>query len=199
MPVKTGIDLSVILKTAGEIADNSSYHEVTLATLAKKLQIRTPSLYNYIDGLNDLRKKMAVDSLQQLYSKLVYAVMGLSGDKAVETLGEAYVEFARCHPGLYEATFHAPDPKDTEVQQVSSKIVDLVLKVLNVYGLEYEAALHATRGLRSIFHGFASLEQKGGFGIPLDVNTSLKLLINTFLAGMHAEKSASKAYFNFEK
>lgn len=199
MSPRIGIDLSTILQVAAELADINGFHEVTLATLAKKLQIRTPSLYNHIDGLNDLKKKLAIYGMEQLYNVLACATIGCSEDNAVRALGKAYVEFARCHPGLYEATFHAPDPKDKEIQLVSGKIVDLVLKVLKVYGLENDAALHATRGLRSIFHGFASLEQKGGFGIPLDADVSLRLLIDTFLAGMHIKKSASKTYFNFDK
>jgi hypothetical protein len=48
-----------------------------------------------------------------------------------------------------------------------------------------EAALHAIRGLRSVLHGFASLEQKGGFGLPLDLDVSFRLLVDAFLTGLH--------------
>lgn len=186
MSPRMGVDLSAILKVAVEIADTKGMDEVTLALVAKKLHIRTPSLYNHINGLKDLRKKLALYGMEQFYNALAHATIGLAEDDAVRSLVGVYVAFARTHPGLYEATLLAPDPSDIEVQRSGSKIVDIVIRVLKAYGVEGEAALHATRGLRSILHGFVSLEQKGGFGLPLDIDVSLNFIIDTFLTGIHA-------------
>ena len=188
MSPRMGITLDSILQAAAEIADTDGLNEVTLAALAKKLQIRTPSLYNHVNGLQELRKKLAIYGMEQLSSALTRATVGRAGDDAVRALGEAYVTFARNHSGLYEATFLASDSNDVEVQRAGNEIVDLSVSVLHAYGLEDEVALHTTRGLRSIFHGFASLEQKGGFGLSLDIDISFRLLINTYLAGLHSAK-----------
>ncbi|PLR76302.1 TetR family transcriptional regulator [Bacillus sp. V3-13] len=188
MSPRIGLDLQIILQAATQIADTEGIEAVTLASLAKKLKIRPPSLYNHVDGLHGLRKKLAIYGLEQLYNRLVREAIGRSGDDAVRALGKEYVAFARSHPGLYEATLLAPDPRDPEVQQAGSKIVDLAVRLMNAYGLEDEAAIHAVRGLRSILHGFASLEQRGGFGIPLDLDVSLRLLIDTFISGIHSMK-----------
>ncbi|MFC4767810.1 TetR/AcrR family transcriptional regulator [Effusibacillus consociatus] len=188
MSPRMGLEMNTILKAATEIADTHGIDEVTLASLAKKLKIRSPSLYNHVDGLQGLRKKLAIHGLEQLHNVLTRAAIGRSGDDAVRALGEEYVAFVRAHPGLYEATLRAPDPRDPDIQRAGSKIVDLAVRVLNAYGLENEAALHATRGLRSILHGFASLEQIGGFGLPLNLDVSFRLLIDTFLAGIHMMK-----------
>ncbi|MBO8172965.1 MAG: WHG domain-containing protein [Bacillaceae bacterium] len=191
MTPRTGLDLQTILEAAAKIADEQGMDNVTLAILSKKLGIRSPSLYNHVDGLNGLRQKLAEYGLTKLYDTLIKAVIGKSGDDAVFTLGEAYVHFARRHPGLYEATFHAPDPADTDLQQAGQEIVDLVVRVLEPFDLDQDSAVHAVRGLRSICHGFASLEQKGGFGIPLDVDTSFRMLLETFVAGLHELKRLS--------
>lgn len=192
MSPRIGLDLRTILQAATEIADRHGIDQVTLVSLAQKLEIRSPSLYNHVDGLNGLRKQLRLHGLEQLYRSLEKGVTERFGDDAVRALGEAYVSFVRDHPGLYEATLRAPDPQDPEVQRASEKIVNLVIRILHAYGLEGESALHATRGLRSIFHGFASLEQRGGFGLPLDHDVSLRLLIDTFLAGIHRMKENAK-------
>jgi hypothetical protein len=134
--------------------------------------------------MHGLRKKLAIYGLEQLYSALAHAAIGRSGDDAVHAMGKAYVAFARSHPGLYEATLRAPDPLDPDVQRAGHEIVSLTLRVLQVYNLEEETALHAVRGLRSMLHGFASLEQKGGFGLPLDHDMTLRFLIDIFLSGI---------------
>ncbi|MBU7317478.1 TetR/AcrR family transcriptional regulator [Paenibacillus oleatilyticus] len=193
MSPRIGLDLPTILQAAVEIADTRGLEEVTLASLAQKLDVRSPSLYNHVNGLSGLRSKLAVYGLEQLLHVMTQAVVGRSGDDAVRELGKAYVTFARAHPGLYDATLRAPDPQDEEVRRLAGETVDLVIRALQAYELKDDAALHAVRGLRSLLHGFSSLEQRGGFGLPLDLDVSFRLLLDTFLAGLHEMKRWAKA------
>jgi AcrR family transcriptional regulator len=188
MSPRIGITLDSILQAATEIADSKGIYEVTLVSLAEKLHIRTPSLYNHVSGLSELRRKLAIYGMEELYKDLTLAAVGRAGDDAVRALGEAYVAFARKHKGLYEATFLVFNPDDIEVQIVAEQIVNLSIRILNAFGLNEQAAIHATRGLRSIFHGFISLEQKGGFGLSVDSDESFRLLIDTYLVGLHSKK-----------
>jgi hypothetical protein len=50
--------------------------------------------------------------------------------------------------------------------------VGTLFAVLRGYGLDGDDAVDATRALRSALHGFVSLEQAGGFGLPVDVDRS---------------------------
>jgi AcrR family transcriptional regulator len=181
---KVGLELTEILEAAAELADQFGMQEVTLANLAKKLGIRPPSLYNHLDGLAGLRKKMAIYGLEQLFDALAQSAIGVSGDEAVLSISKAYVDFARKHPGIYEATLMAPNVEDEDVQHAGSKIVDLTVRVLQSYRLEGDTAIHAVRGLRSILHGFSSLEQQGGFKMSLDLDESLEIITKAFIHGM---------------
>jgi AcrR family transcriptional regulator len=181
---KVGLELTTILETAGILADQNGIQEVTLANLAKKLNIRPPSLYNHFNGLLDLRKKLAIYGLEKLYAELAQAETKVSGTDAVLAISKAYVSFARKHPGIYEATLLAPDPEDVNVQVAGEKIVDLTVRVLMTFDLDGDDALHAVRGLRSILHGFSALEQRGGFKMSFDLDESIKRTIKAFLYGM---------------
>ena len=185
---RMGLDLHTILQAATDLADKEGVESVTLASLAKKLNVRPPSLYNHIEGLGGLRKKLAVHGLDILYNRLAQASIGRAKDEAVHSVSDAYITFAREHPGIYELTLHAGDPEDKELQRASSNVLDVTIQVLSGYGLEKDDVIHAVRGLRSILHGFSSLEQKGGFGLPLELDKSLHLLIDSYLAGIHKMK-----------
>ncbi len=76
---KIGLELNTILEAAGDIADQHGMHEVTLANLAKKLNIRPPSLYNHFDGLTGLRKKLAIYGMEKLYDEMAPSAIGVSG------------------------------------------------------------------------------------------------------------------------
>ncbi len=110
--------------------------------------------------------------------------LGYQAWNAVHKISRAYVNFARKHPGVYEATLLAPDMGDEDVQLAGAKIVDLSVRVLHEFHLEGDRALHAVRGLRSILHGFSSLEQNGGFKLALDLDESLSIIIEAFIHGM---------------
>lgn len=75
------------------------------------------------------------------------------------SLAHAYVDFAIENPGYYEAALLKVHDKRTEI--VSDQIVCLVTKLLieNGYASE-KTAIHATRGLRSLLHGFTVLIAK---------------------------------------
>lgn len=181
---KVALDLATIIEAAAEIADQYGVQEVTLANLAKKLGIRPPSLYNHFDGLIGLKKELAIYGMNHLYSELAAASVGQSDEEAVIEFSKAYIHFARTHPGIYEAIMLAPDIKDPDVAAAGGRIVDLIVNALQVYHLEGDSALHAVRGLRSLLHGFSSIEQKEGFKLALDLDVSLILSVKAFLAGM---------------
>jgi AcrR family transcriptional regulator len=181
---RVGLELTTILEAAADLANQSGMHEVTLANLAKKLHIRPPSLYNHFDGLPGLRKQMAIYGIEKLYDDLTTSAIGVSGMDALLSLSKAYIRFARNYPGLYEATLMAPDPEEDEVQQAGAKIVHLTVLVLRSFQLEGHIALHAVRGLRSLLHGFASLEQNGGFKMELDLDESVEIMVKAFINGM---------------
>jgi len=181
---RVGIDLPMILRASEEIADAEGLESLTLSSLAHKLNVRPPSLYNHVNGLGDLRSRLAVHGGQLLIRDLTQAAVGRSGDDAVRAMAESYLAFARAHPGLHEAVQRVPDPQNQDWQQVGENLVHLVMQVFRFYGLEGEAAIHAVRGFRSMIHGFSALERSGGFGMPIDIHVSYEFLIDTFLAGI---------------
>jgi len=182
---KVALDKNEIIMAAAELVNEFGSENVTLALIAKKLRIKPPSLYNHFDGLPGIKRELAIFSLEKLFRGLAASAAGTHpGEEAVLAISESYLSFARTNPGLYESALSAPDPADTEVYYAGKKIVDLVVSTIEPFKLKEDSAIHAVRGLRSIMHGFASLEQKGGFGLSLDLDESYKLAVKAFLAGL---------------
>lgn len=182
---KVALEKQNIIIEAAALANEYGPESVTLAMLAKKLKIKPPSLYNHFEGLPGLKRELAIFSLEKLFRDLTGAAFDQPpGTAKVLGISEAYLSFARKNPGLYEFALSAPDPEDKEVFKAGKSIVDLVVEAIKPFNLSEDVALHAVRGLRSIMHGFASLEQKGGFGLSLDLEESYQLTVKAFLAGL---------------
>lgn len=191
MTRRNSIKLANIVQAAAEIVDAHGAAELSLNAVAQRLNIRTPSLYNHIDSLQAIRTMLSVHGLELLRTELIGAAVGRSGDEAIREIAKAYKAFARAHPGLYDMTLHAPNGEDPQLSQVAQDILDVVIRVLQAYQLGEAATIHMARALRSVMHGFASLEQQGGFGLPVDLDESFTELLETFLAGLHSRFSGS--------
>jgi AcrR family transcriptional regulator len=186
MAKRVGIDKDAVVRAAAKIADDHGWDALTLARVAKKLRIRSPSLYNHVGGLEGLRRELKLLALRDLNVTLSRATIGKSRDDAVRGLAAAYRAFVKRHPGTYAATMVAAPKNDPAMEAAASNIVETILSVLSGYGLDRREGLHAIRALRSTVHGFAALEIAGGFGIPLDVDKSFEWLVSALLAGLSA-------------
>ncbi|NIK70244.1 TetR/AcrR family transcriptional regulator [Paenibacillus sp. BK720] len=188
MSPRLGLDLPTIIQKAAELADENGLESVTLASLSQRLGIRSPSLYNHVDGLTGLKEKLALHGLKNLHDRLLRAVAGRSGDDAVFAIGLAYIGFAREHPGLYEATLPAQQTEDAELIKVSEELIRLIITVMDyAYKMKQEDTIHLVRGFRSFMHGFATLERSGGFGLPVNLDESIQVVLKVYLAGIREQ------------
>ena len=174
-----------VVAAAVQLANETgAVDKVTLADLAAVLEIRPPSLYNHIDGLEGLRHDLALYAGRDLLRRLRKASFGLTGREAIRAMAFTYRQFAFDQPGLYTLTVTAPDAHDEELAELAQEWLQMLLLIMASLNLYDENALHAIRGFRALLHGFISLEALGGFKMPLNHDESFARLLNTYLDGL---------------
>jgi AcrR family transcriptional regulator len=183
---RAGLSTEAVVDGAAALADAEGLQALTLAALAQRLGVRSPSLYAHVTGLSDLRERLATRGARQLAKELRAAATGRSGSQALHALAGAYRAYARLHPGSYAALQYGLTDGDARREEAAAEVVEIVLAVLRGHGLGGERALHAVRVLRSALHGFVSLEEGGGFALDLDANESFELLVATVEQGLRA-------------
>ncbi len=181
---RAGLDSAAVVSAAAELADHDGLERLTLARLARRLNVRTPSLYAHVAGLEDLRARLAVRGARMLAEVSSRAATGRARDDALRAFADAYRAFAHDHLGTYAAIQRAPDPGDAEAQAAAGAVLEVLAAVLRGYGLEDEDAIHGMRMVRSTLHGFVSLEASGGFGLPISLDESWDRLIATLDRGL---------------
>jgi AcrR family transcriptional regulator len=184
MSRRVGLDQASVVEAAAKLLDEEGLEQLSLGRLAERLGVRTPSLYNHVAGLPGLKHDLALYCLRDLLDRVTRVTIGKSRAEAIFALATAYRAYARETPGRYALTLQAPDPGDQELQAIARQLVDVIRAVLAPYSLSEEDAIHAIRGMRSIVHGFISLEMAGGFGMPVDQDASFHWLSKLFIAGL---------------
>ncbi|MEM7113495.1 MAG: WHG domain-containing protein [Chloroflexota bacterium] len=179
------LNKQIVVGTAVSLANEvGTWQTLTLTQLAKALDIRVPSLYNHVKGQDGLRRELSLYGVRELLTAVQHAAIGKVAQDALLATAHAYRRFAQSNPGIYELVLQAPDPDDHELQQLSQTFLELLSLLLGTFGLEGDDALHAIRGLRSLLHGFVSLETSQGFKLDLDLDESFTQMIRAYLAGL---------------
>lgn len=182
---RAGLSRAAVVDAALALVDADGPAALTLAAVAARTGVATPSLYKHVGSLTDLRNLLAVRILDEFTAATTTAVLGLSGDAALEGLMRAYHRYVVTHPHRYALLPQAPDP-DPAVAAAADRFVELCFAVLRGYGLDDDEIVHATRITRATMHGFAVLHASGGFGLPQDVDATLDRLIATVVRGVAA-------------
>lgn len=180
---RVGLTPEVVTRTAADLLNREGREALTLARVANELGVRSPSLYNHVEGLEGLEREIALAGIDQFADACRTAVMGRSGADALRAMAHAYRDFARSQPGVYALT-QVARPHDEEHVARSARVLEPVFAVLAGFGLEGDELIHATRTLRAALHGFTLLETQSGFGMDVDVDASFEWLVTALEVGL---------------
>ncbi|TPW70094.1 TetR/AcrR family transcriptional regulator [Schumannella sp. 10F1B-5-1] len=185
---RAGLSRAAVVELATQLVDElpGGPEALTLAAVAQRAGVATPSLYKHIGSLDALRAEVALVGAIDIRDRLRAATVGVAGVDALRALAEALRSYAREHPGLYLALQRAAGPQDPELVRVGGEVVDVIAAVLRGFGLPPERAVDAVRTTRAALHGFVLLENGGGFGLPDDVDRSFAALVDVLATGITA-------------
>jgi AcrR family transcriptional regulator len=187
---RAGLSQAAVVDTALSLVDEGGLESVTLAAVAQRAGVATPSLYRHVASLAELRRLLALRVLDEITDLAAEAVLGRSGDEAVAALMTAYRRYVQAHPNRYAIMPQQP-LTDPVLAASGERLMGVLLAVLRQYDLSGPDAIHAARRLRAAVHGFVSLEAAGGFGLPEDLDASFASLIEMVTASLRASGPSS--------
>lgn len=184
---RAGLTARIVVVRAAELADEVGYDGLTLAALATRLGVRVPSLYKHVEGLDAVRRGVAILAVRELGQAMADALAACADPDPgarLRAIADGFRGYATTHPGRYAATVRAAPPDDAEHAVASEAALAPALTVLGERGLAGAEAIDAARALRALLHGFVTLEDAGGFGLPRDVDRSFAWSVAALDRGM---------------
>jgi AcrR family transcriptional regulator len=182
---RAGLDAVVVTEAGGTLADEIGLDRLSMSVVAERLGVKTPSLYKHVDGLAALTHRIAVLGATEVGDALRDATQGRSGGDALAAAAQALRRYVREHPGRYAATTGArPSGPEDPLRPALQRTLTSLSAVLRDYRLDPAEEVHALRMLRSVLHGFATLEGAGGFQMSTDVDESFLWMIDFLDRGL---------------
>lgn len=190
--MRAGLDKTVIIEAAANMADTQGMSSVTLKDLAAKLGVKSPSLYKHISGLDELNQELMLYGWWSLEKNAIRAAVGKSKDDAIRAMFHAYRDYAKEHPGIFEAMQWYNMYNSEKNIQATEGIVDALFQILGSYDLANDQKVHLVRMFRGFLQGFLSIENHGGYGNPMPVAVTFDFALDIMLSGIHSLQQKNK-------
>lgn len=153
---------AAVIAEAAVLADESGLDSVTLSALARRLGVRTPSLYSHVRDHAALLDGISTIALGELATRIAEAVAGRAGRPALEGLAQAHRSFARERPGRWQSLQRRVGP--AVVGSAAARTVAALMDaVLRGYDIPPGERVNATRLVGSTINGYLTLEHVGSF------------------------------------
>ncbi|MFY0407639.1 TetR/AcrR family transcriptional regulator [Solicola sp. PLA-1-18] len=159
---RAGLTRDRVAQAGAELADEIGFDQVTVSELARRVGVRTASLYSHVRGSDDLRTEIALLALEEMADAAADAVAGRAGRDALVAFADVYRGYARAHPGRYAAS-HLRLDDATAAASAGVRHAEMTRAILRGYDLTGVDQTHGVRLIGSTVHGFVDLEASGGF------------------------------------
>ena len=179
-----------VTEAGAMLVDEIGFAQLSMGLVAERLGVKTPSLYKHVTSQADLAHRIAILAATEFGDAIRDATQGRAGGDALAAAAHAMRTYVREHPGRYEAVNSArPEGPDDPFIQASNRALGSLSAVLCGYHLDPAQEIHALRMLRSMLHGFSTLEAAGGFQIDTDIDDSFTWMITFIDQGLQATKT----------
>ncbi len=173
----------LIVAAARELAETEGWESVTTRRLAERVEYSQPVLYSHFKGKDAIVSAVAIEGCGDL-AQMLREARDAQPDPvaALRAVAEAYLEFARARPALYDAMFvqrtdipFGTPESPPELKAAFGAFVSVVEPLAGDRDLET-----LTEVLWSALHGLATLTGSSRLR-PDHHNSRLDLLLNGLL------------------
>ncbi|WP_410627027.1 TetR/AcrR family transcriptional regulator [Amycolatopsis sp. cmx-8-4] len=184
---RAGLTPATVTEAGATLADEIGFAQLSMGLLAERLGVRTSSLYKHVAGQADLVHRIAVQAANELADAIRDATQGRAGSDAFTAGAQAMRTYVKQHPGRYAAgnAARSTGPDDPLVAAVDRVLASWAAMVRG-YEIGSGQEIHVLRMVRTMLHGFATLEATDGFQIDVGVEDSFTWMIDFLDQGLRS-------------
>jgi AcrR family transcriptional regulator len=183
---RKGLNCDIIMTAATELIEGKGHDHFSLNQLAKKLDVKPSSLYKHINGIEHINTTIGIRAIKAMIQSIENAIKNKITDEAIIALAIAYRTFAKENPELYKVILSLPMADNAILVESAPTTIEPIMTILRMYNLSEQQQMHWQRILRSIMHGFVSMESARFFSrFPAEKEETYCIAINGFIVALH--------------
>lgn len=175
-----GLNREKIITEALALIEEKGFEDFSMHSLAARLGVKTASLYNHVDNLDQIGVEIGRIAITRLRRQMDDAIR-TAGDapSTLMQIATAYRMFARENPELYKIILNLPSMHG---KMLIRSVLDPMMDALEPLSCSEQEQISLMRAYRSMIHGFVSLETLGYFEYAgLSIDESYQTMICSFI------------------
>ena len=181
---KNNINNEIIIEASARIANRIGLDNLSLKLIAEELNVKSPSLYNYVSSLDSVKQNLMVYGWKQLEEVLVDSAVGVTGYEALKNMCNTFYNYATNEKGVFTAMLWYNKYESKITKNATTKLFNIVFKILKPLNISDDNINHIIRTLRSFLEGFALLVNNDAFGNPISIKDSFDLSLTIIMNGI---------------
>ncbi len=189
---KNNISDELVIETSAKLSNKVGLENLSLKMIAEELNIKSPSLYNHISSLDNIKERLMIYGWKQIENKMIYSSVGVSGYEALKNMCYAFYDYATNNKGIFTAMLWYNKYENEEKKNTTTRLFDMLFKVMNSLNIRDDNINHIIRTLRSFLEGFSLLVNNNAFGNPISIKESFDLSLEIIMNGIKSLEGVEK-------
>ena len=181
---KNYISDELIITTSARLSNEVGLNNLSLKMIAEELNIKSPSLYNHISSLDEIKEKLMIYGWKELGEKATESAVDIAGYEALRNMCYAFYDYATNNKGVFAAMLWYNKFESKEKNEATTKLFSLLFRVLQPLNISDNNIEHIIRTLRGFLEGFVLLVNNNAFGNPISIKESFDLSLDIIFNGM---------------
>lgn len=171
-----------VINAAIECLDEDGQKAFGVNRVARQLSIKPPSIYNHVQGNDDLHRAVALEGWRHLLDLYGPDPEGQPPLERLKEVCRIFRRFARQRPAYFAVTAATfLNPTDADVAEVFGQHMELVRRNLTPVGVAEESLGPAVVALRASLQGFSTMEANGQVEGGAEGDAAFEWMLDTIM------------------
>ena len=185
---KNSVSDELIIEASVDIENKIGLNSLSLKIIVEELNIKSPSLYNHISSLEEVKQRLMVYVWKQMEEKMLDAAIGVVGYEALKNMCYAFNDYAVNNKGGFTAMLWYNKYESMEKEKATTRLFNMIFKVMKPLNISDVNINQIIRTLRNFLEGFALLVNNNSFGNPISIQESFDLSLEIIMNGIQSLK-----------
>lgn len=181
---KNNINDELIIETSARISNKVGLDNLSLKNIAEELDIKSPSLYNHVSSLDEIKQRLMIYGWKKVEEKIIDSAAGVSGYEALKNMCNAFYDYATNNKGVFTAMLWYNKYESDDLDNATNRLFNIIFKVMRPLNISDKNINHIIRTLRGFLEGFSLLVNNNAFGNPASIKESFDLSLEVIVNGI---------------
>ena len=190
---RAGLTRASVTEAGAALVDEIGFDQLSMGLLAERLGVKTPSLYKHVASQADLAHRDRRPGHDRVRRRHPRRHPGPGRQRRPRRRGAGDADLRARAPRPVRRRQRRPaDRARRPADPAIDRVIASWAAMLRGYHLDPDQEIHALRMLRSMLHGFATLEVAGGFQVDAPVDDSFTWMIDFIDQGLRSLQGPDK-------